>query len=87
MGFRQDNLVATRNFFPTMRLAGGPEVERLAVGFKITILFSTSSTMVQNQGEMMLLPPVKTNNGIPGECAGADIYHLLGGMFSSFVPV
>lgn len=62
-------------------------MERLAAGFKITILFCTFSTIAQNQGEMMLLPPVKTNNGIAGECAGADIYHLLGGMFSSFVLV
>lgn len=35
----------------------------------------------------MLLPPVKTNNDVVGECAAADIYHLLGGMFSSFVLV
>lgn len=35
----------------------------------------------------MLLPPVKTNNGVAGECAAADIYHLLGGIFSSFVLV
>lgn len=34
-----------------MRLARGAEVERLAAGFKITILFATSSTMAQNQGE------------------------------------
>lgn len=34
-----------------MRLARGAEVERLATGFKITILFAPSSTIAQNQGE------------------------------------
>ena len=90
-GIRQHNLRATCNFFflPTMRLAGGAEVERLADGFKIRILFATSSTMAQNQGEKdaITVPPVKTNNGAAGECAAADIYHLPRGMFSSFVLV
>lgn len=52
-----------------MRLALGVEVERLEVVAKITVLFTTVSTMAQNRGEMMLLPPVKTNNGVAGECS------------------
>lgn len=62
-------------------------MERLAASFKITILFASFSTMAQNRGKMMPLPLVKTNNGISGECKAADIYHLLGGMFLSFVLV